>query len=130
MGNAASVQQWLVLEVIRSPLFDLIQVNIYSPVLHRARRGRKHGTCPQSWRGDGCVRCSSSVSCLGCVFVRWRCAFSDFSLSLLLLCPTRGAAVRRLWWCNDTGAMVSMLLRLSSSLFRPLKELTPVSLKP
>ena len=54
--------------------------------------------------------------------------FSDFPISLLLLCPTRGAAVRYLWLCNDTGTIVRRLLLLSSSLFRPLKELTPVLL--
>ena len=60
-------------------VFSSSQVKIYSPVIHRAGRGRKHGTCPQGGLGCGCVRCPSSVSCVGWVYVRWRCAFCDCS---------------------------------------------------
>jgi hypothetical protein len=53
------------------------------PGIHKANRGKKHGACP---RGGRVVRVHAVLQqlegCAGWVYVRGRCAFSDFSLSL------------------------------------------------
>ena len=59
---------------------------------------------------------------MGWVYVRGRCAFSDFLLRVLasLLSLTRGSAGAPCVEGKDTGAKARWLICHSSSLFRPL----------
>ena len=59
------------------------QVNNYSPVYMKQGAAKKHGACPRSGRCVLVRAMSQQLNgCVGWVYVRGRCAFSDFSLSL------------------------------------------------
>jgi hypothetical protein len=53
------------------------------PGIHEAERNKKHGACPRGGRGVWVHTVPQQLEgCVGWVYVRGRCAVSDFSHSL------------------------------------------------